>query len=72
MLVSGAGRAAAADALVQAAHEVADHLGARPLRAELEAVARRARIDLVGPDVATRRRILSCGSSSSRHASSTF
>ena len=49
MLVSGAGRVAAAT-LVQAAHEVADHLGARPLRAELEAVARRARIDLVGPE----------------------
>ncbi len=33
-------------ALVQAAYEVADELGARPLREELEAVARRARIDL--------------------------
>ena len=33
-------------ALVQAAYEVADELGARPLRDELEAVARRARIDL--------------------------
>lgn len=49
MLVSGGGRVGAA-ALVQAAHEVADHLGARPLRAELEAVARRARIDLAGPE----------------------
>lgn len=37
---------AGAVALVQAAHEVADELGARPLREELEALARRARIDL--------------------------
>ena len=35
-----------ATALVRAAHEVADELGARPLREELEALARRARIDL--------------------------
>ena len=31
---------------MQAAHEVAAELGARPLRGELEALARRARIDL--------------------------
>jgi DNA-binding CsgD family transcriptional regulator len=37
---------AGAIALVQAAYEVADELGTRPLRDELEAVARRARIDL--------------------------
>ncbi len=37
---------AGAVTLVQAAHEVADELGARPLREELEALARRARIDL--------------------------
>jgi DNA-binding CsgD family transcriptional regulator len=39
---------AGAVALVQAAHEVADELGARPLREELEALARRARIHLGG------------------------
>ena len=37
---------AGAVALVQAAYDAADELGARPLREQLEAVARRARIDL--------------------------
>ena len=45
LLGSGSHRAEAA-ALVQAAHQVADELRARPLREELEALARRARIDL--------------------------
>ena len=45
LLGSGSDRAGAT-ALVQAAHEVADELRARPLREELEALARRARIDL--------------------------
>jgi DNA-binding CsgD family transcriptional regulator len=45
LLGSGIDRAGAT-ALVQAAHEVADELGARPLREQLEALARRARIDL--------------------------
>ena len=45
LLGSGSDRAGA-EALVQAAHEVADELRARPLREELEALARRARIDL--------------------------
>ncbi len=47
LLGSGSDRPGAT-ALVQAAHEVADELRARPLREELEALARRARIDL-GP-----------------------
>ena len=45
LLVTNSDRAGAV-ALVQAAYEVADELGARPLREELEALARRARIDL--------------------------
>lgn len=45
LLGSGSDRADAA-ALVQAAHQVADELRARPLREELVALARRARIDL--------------------------
>ena len=45
LLGSGSDRAGAT-ALVQAAHQVADELRARPLREELEALARRARIDL--------------------------
>jgi tetratricopeptide (TPR) repeat protein len=45
LLGSGSDRTDAA-ALVQAAHKVADELRARPLREELEALARRARIDL--------------------------
>jgi DNA-binding NarL/FixJ family response regulator len=45
LLGSGSDRGGAV-ALVQAAHEVADELRARPLREELEALARRARIDL--------------------------
>jgi DNA-binding NarL/FixJ family response regulator len=42
--------------LIRDAHTVADKLGARPLRAELEALARRARIELAheaSPEAAT-------------------
>jgi DNA-binding CsgD family transcriptional regulator len=46
LLASGGDRAAA-EALIRDAHAVADELGARPLREELEALARRARIELV-------------------------
>ena len=45
LLASGGDRAAA-EALVRDAHAVADGLGARPLREEIEALARRARIEL--------------------------
>jgi DNA-binding CsgD family transcriptional regulator len=48
LLASGGDRAAA-EALVRDAHAVADELGARPLRAEVETLARRARIDLGQP-----------------------
>ncbi|MBV9681803.1 MAG: response regulator transcription factor [Solirubrobacterales bacterium] len=45
LLASGGDRADA-EALVRDAHAVVEELDARPLRAELEALARRARIDL--------------------------
>ena len=45
LLGSGSDRAGA-EALAQAAHRVADELRARPLREELEALARRARINV--------------------------
>ena len=45
LLASGGDRAVAEE-LVRNAHAVAEELGARPLRGELEALARRARIDL--------------------------
>jgi DNA-binding CsgD family transcriptional regulator len=45
-LLASAGDRADVETLVRAAHAVADELGARPLRAELETLARRARIEL--------------------------
>ena len=45
LLASGSDRGAAEE-LVRDAHAVVDQLGARPLRAEIEGLARRARIDL--------------------------
>jgi len=45
LLASGSDRAHV-EALVRDAHSVADELGARPLREELEALARRARVPL--------------------------
>ena len=50
-LAAGGGRAAAADALM-AAHAAAVELRARPLRDDVEALARRARIALPAPDAA--------------------
>ena len=55
LLASGGDRADV-EALVRDAHAVADELGARPLRGELEALARRARIELgQGPPARWRR-----------------
>ncbi|MBV9413866.1 MAG: AAA family ATPase [Solirubrobacterales bacterium] len=45
-VLAGGGDLADAEAPVRDAHAVADKLGARPLQGELEALARRARIDL--------------------------
>ena len=48
LLTRGGARAAATSAL-QSAHQTSQRLGAAPLRRELEALARRARIDLTEP-----------------------
>ncbi|MGO9892425.1 MAG: LuxR C-terminal-related transcriptional regulator, partial [Solirubrobacteraceae bacterium] len=45
-LLASGGERADVEALVRDAHAVADELGARPLRGELEMLARRARIEL--------------------------
>jgi DNA-binding CsgD family transcriptional regulator len=49
LLVSGGDRVQV-EALVRDAHTVTDELGARPLRGAIEALARRARIELDQPD----------------------
>jgi DNA-binding CsgD family transcriptional regulator/tetratricopeptide (TPR) repeat protein len=49
-LLAGGGDRGAAEALVREAHDTAASLGARPLRAGLEGLARRARIELTRDD----------------------
>ncbi len=51
LLIAGVGRGPAQDC-AREAHAIAVRLGARPLRDAVEALARRGRLDLAGPDIA--------------------